>query len=84
MNYKVKNKVFKDYGAAVNNAARKRCAITDDEGNEIPLLFVLDKVTYNNEQFTVFNLHRDGVTLQDDCKRQRKVVGNELSCITTF
>ena len=76
--YQVKNKTFKSYSAAVNNALMKGAAITDDSGREIPALRVTDKVTYNGESYTVYQLKQNGVILADSSRRTVTVEGAQL------
>lgn len=63
--YQVKNKGFMNYAAAVNHALLKRAPITDECGNVIPTLRVTDKVTYNGESYSVYNVTRYGVILSN-------------------
>lgn len=61
--YQVKNKTFKSYNAAVNNALMKGAAITDDSGREIPALRVTDRVILHGVNYSVQNITQRGVEL---------------------
>jgi hypothetical protein len=77
--YQVKNKTFKSYNAAVNHALRTGAAIIDERGSHILTMIVTDKVTYNGESLTVYQLKQNGVILADSSRRTVTVEGGQLA-----
>lgn len=75
--YQVKNKGFMNYAAAVNNALMKGAPITDECGNMIPTLRVTDKVIYNGESYSVYNVTRYGVILSNG-RDMVDIQGNQI------